>query len=95
MSLKWGPNRIFDAEALRKPLGGILERSWRLLEPKKVSLEASWNPLGVLKIAPRCPDRDREEVGGRSTDHVSLAMAPGECHYQRLSIKNNDALWRV
>ena len=36
------PNRIFDAEALRKPLGGLLERSWRPLEPKKVSLEASW-----------------------------------------------------
>ena len=42
MGPKWGPNRIFDAEAVRKPLGGFLERSWRLLEPKKVSLEASW-----------------------------------------------------
>ena len=39
---KWDPNRIFDAEALRKPLEGLLERSWRPLEPKKVSLEASW-----------------------------------------------------
>ena len=42
MDPKLGPNRIFDAEALRKPLGGLLERSWRLLEPKKVSLEPSW-----------------------------------------------------
>ena len=41
MGPKLDPNRIFDAEALRKPLGGLLERSWRLLEPKKVSLEAS------------------------------------------------------
>ena len=62
---KWGPNRIVDAEALRKPLGGLLERSWRPLEPKKVSLEASWSRLGALKIAPRCPDRDREEVNER------------------------------
>ena len=51
MGPKWDPNRIFDAEALRKPLGGLLERSWRLLEPKKVSLEASWSGLGALKIA--------------------------------------------
>ena len=42
MGPKWCPNRIFDAEALRKPLGGILERSWRLLEPKKQSWNRSW-----------------------------------------------------
>ena len=47
MGPKWDPNRIFDAEALRKPLGGLLERSWRPLEPKNVSLEASWSLLGV------------------------------------------------
>ena len=62
---KWDPNRIFDAEALRKPLGSLLERSWRLMEPKKVTLEASWSRLGPLKTAPRCPDRDRQEVKGR------------------------------
>ena len=33
---KWGPNRIFDAEGLGIALGSLLERSWRLLEPKKV-----------------------------------------------------------
>ena len=49
MDPKSDPNRIFDAEALRKPLEGLLERSWRLLEPKKVSLEASWSALGALK----------------------------------------------
>ena len=32
---KWGPNRNFDAEGVRKPLGSLLERSWGLLEPKK------------------------------------------------------------
>ena len=37
---KWGPNRIFDAEALRNPLGSLLERSWSLLEPKKVIMES-------------------------------------------------------
>ena len=36
MGPKWGPNRNFDAEAVRKPLGSLLERSWKLLEPKKV-----------------------------------------------------------
>ena len=49
MGPKWDPNRIFDAEAFRKPLGGLLERSWKLLEPKKVSVEASWSALGALK----------------------------------------------
>ena len=48
MSPELDPNRIFDAEALKKPLGGLLERSWRLLEPKKVTLEASWSRLGGL-----------------------------------------------
>ena len=37
---KWGPNRIFDAEAFRKPLGGLLERSWNPPEPKKNNTEA-------------------------------------------------------
>ena len=40
MGPKWGPNRIVDAEALRKPLGSLLKRSWNLLEPKKVILES-------------------------------------------------------
>ena len=65
ISPKYGPNHIFDAEALRKPLGGLLERSWRPLEPKTISLEASWSRLGALKIAPRWLDRDRPEVRER------------------------------
>ena len=55
MGPKLDPNRTFDAEALRKLLGGLLERSWRLLELKKVTLEASWSRLGGLT-----------EIGGRS-----------------------------
>ena len=43
---KSDPNRIFDAEALRRPLGGLLERSWTLLEPKKTKLESL---LGALE----------------------------------------------
>ena len=39
---KWGPNRIFDTEAFRKPLGSLLERSWKLLEPEKQSWNRSW-----------------------------------------------------
>ena len=45
---KRGPNRIFDAEALRKPLGALLERSWTLLEPKKTNLEPLLGRLGAL-----------------------------------------------
>ena len=40
------PNLIFDAEALEKPLDSLLEHSWRLLEPKKKSLDRSWAVLG-------------------------------------------------
>ena len=47
-----------------KPLEWLLERSWRPPEPEKSGLEASWIRLGALKIASRCPDTDREEVGG-------------------------------
>ena len=55
---KWGPNRIFDAEALRDPLEDLLERSWTLLEPKKVNLESLLAALGKLLvplIAPQTP----------------------------------------
>ena len=45
---KWNPNRIFDAEPLRNPLGSLLERSWMLLEPKKRSSDQ-------LLAAPRSP----------------------------------------
>ena len=45
---KWDPNRIFDAEALRKPLESLLDRSWRLLEPKKRSLGSLLAALGGL-----------------------------------------------
>ena len=41
MGPTWYPNRIFDAEALRKPLGGLLERSWS-------ALGGSWSALGAL-----------------------------------------------
>ena len=42
MGPKWGPNRIFDAEGLGIALGSLLERSWRLLEPKKQLGSGSW-----------------------------------------------------
>ena len=41
MGSKRGPNRIFDAEALEKPLESLLERSWTILE-------RSWSALGAL-----------------------------------------------
>ena len=48
MKPTWGQNRIFDAEALRNPLGGLLARSWTLLELKKVILESLLAALGAL-----------------------------------------------
>ena len=48
---KWVPNRIIDAEGVRKPLDWLLERSWKPSGPKKSSSEASWSRLGALKIA--------------------------------------------
>ena len=55
-----------------------------LLEVGKSGLEASWSRLGALKTAPTCPDRDRPEVNGRWTEHVWLAMAPGERHLSKI-----------
>ena len=55
---KWDPKRIFDAEGFGKPLGSLLERSWTLLEPKKVNLESLLGALGALLvplIAPQTP----------------------------------------
>ena len=53
------PNRIFDAEPFGKPLGGLLERSWRLLEPKKVIVESL---LGDLEA--RDPQMSGRTPGG-------------------------------
>ena len=78
MGPKRGPNRSIDAEGVRKPLEWLLERSWRLPEPKNISLEASWSRLGALKIASKWPDGVRGEVKGRSSEHLWPAMAPGE-----------------
>ena len=66
MGPKWCPNRIFDAEALRKPLGGLLERSWRLLEPKKQRWNRSWAALGPCYNA-QTPDffSDRLRIASR------------------------------
>ena len=53
------PNRIFDAEPFGKPLGDLLERSWRLLEPKKVIVESL---LGDLEA--RDPQMSGRTPGG-------------------------------
>ena len=69
-------------------LGALLEASG-----------AEKNALDRLLGAPREISRqvlrhegDRPEVKERWGEHLWLAMAPGERHYQRISIKNNDAL---
>ena len=52
---KWVPNRIVHAEALRKPLESLLERSWRPREPKKSweRLLAGLGPKGVANMGPQ------------------------------------------
>ena len=40
MDPKWVPNRIIDAEGVRKPLDRPLDGSWS-------GLEGSWSALGV------------------------------------------------
>ena len=62
MGLKWGPNRIFDAEALRKPLKAFMERSCRPPSPPKSN-------LGRLLADPHCrcapyPAAERAVQGG-------------------------------
>ena len=65
------PNRIFDAEPFGKPLGGLLERSWRLLEPKKVIVESL---LGDLEA--RDPQMSGRTPGG-STGPAHTGRQPG------------------
>ena len=50
MGPEWGPNRIFDAEGVKKPLASLFGRSWSLLGPKK----SNWKrllgaPRGILR----------------------------------------------
>ena len=71
MGPKRGPNRIFDAEALGKPLGTLLERSWALLERKKVIWNRSW---AVLR-----------RPGNRKHRNINLAIMEREAGQQRES----------
>ena len=64
-----------------------MERSWRSLEPKKVSLEASWSRLVALKIASRWPEGDRREVDGRWVEQVWLALALGSATIKEYRLK--------
>ena len=78
MGPKWVPNCIFDAVALRKPLGSLLERSWSLLEQKKNTWNRSWDALGAKKSqysAQRAPVKPDQVVGPESTD-VIICLRP-------------------
>ena len=70
---KWVPNRIFDAEALGKSLGSLLERSWSLLERSWTllerswsALEASWNDLSTILSTKTPPVKPDQVVGPES-----------------------------
>ena len=84
INIKWLRIAAWLLDGCWKPLEWLLERSWRRPEPKKSVLEASWSRLGALKIASRCPDTDRPEVEGRLTEHLWLALAPGERHLSKV-----------
>ena len=60
------PNRVFDAEALRKPLESFLERSWKPQEPEKNKLGTALGRLGPKKGA---------EIGGPKSDPKTLQDA--------------------
>ena len=63
--------------ALSMALGAVLERLRSL-------------PGGPREIDGRSGGGGKWEVKGRLGDHLSLTMAPGEPHYQRLPGKNNN-----
>ena len=91
------PNRIFDAEALRKPLESLLERSWRPQEPKKRSWErllAGLGPKRVPKLgskigpqtALRCllePKRRQEAAGEQYLINFRAIWTPFGLDFQR------------
>ena len=78
MGPKSVPNRIFDAEALRKPLGGLLERSWKLLEPKKRSFGSLLAALGgFLGSYNNLLDPGNSPRGGNPTGPGEWGEEPG------------------
>ena len=84
---KRGPNRILDADAFGRPLESLLERSWRLLEPKKVvgvALGPSWSDLTAEKHPKKNPPRTNgapiptafkpPPLGGKPPNILSLCV---------------------
>ena len=77
----WIADQLHDSSC--KPLEWLLERSWRLPEPKTSALDILLgSPREIVRQVLR-PDTDRPEVKGRLPEHLWLALAPGERHYQR------------
>ena len=87
---KFIPNRIFVAEAFREPLESLLERSWRLQDPKHRSWERLLAELGpkreektVAKMGPqngpiclREPKRFQEVSGELFGIHSGAMLDP-------------------
>ena len=73
MGPKWVPNRIFDAEALRKPLGALLERSCTLLEPKKTCL--SKGPESAFMEEPFAWPPGLRDWSGNDSTYVFVSRA--------------------
>ena len=64
---KLAPNRIFDAEALKKPLESLLERSWSLLERSWTAPTALLEPKALQYRAQDPPNKPEQVVGPEST----------------------------
>ena len=80
MASKLAPNRIFDAEAVRKPLGALLERSWWLTSIKGIPKVAkSFAFLVVLFFNP-------SKTGPANMDAVRPAVSDGSPEIEGLKI---------
>ena len=62
--LKLVPKRVFDAEAFRKPLESLLERSWRHQEPNSRGWERLLAELGQKRV-PKWEQKMGAESGPR------------------------------
>ena len=91
---KTGPKRVENwfpiSSWTRKPSKSLLRASWIALGALSMALGAVLERSRSLPGGPGEIEGRSGEVKGRSGEHLWPAMAPGERHYRRLSINNNN-----